>query len=171
MRRQEDLSAVSDAAVRAWEPLVRSLTRRYRSENWVGDLAQEIRLWIAHGIATWSPDRKATLVTWVNHNALWGRKRFLGRIYARQARMVELPLLDGVIGGTDFRPASEARVDLELLMAHLTPRQRQIVVLKELMGFTAAEVARAGAVVSEGAARSRRDHAMRSMRRAAAAWE
>lgn len=165
MRRTEDLSGVSDADLRAWEPLVRSLTWPFRRQNWAGDLEQEIRLAIARALASWNGNSGAARTTWVHWKARWARAEFLGTVHRCEERISELPLFEEVLGGLDFERQADARLEVARLMGTLTPKQRQAVVLTVLRGYSDAEVARMGLAPSEYAVRSRRFQAMQAMSR------
>jgi RNA polymerase sigma factor (sigma-70 family) len=145
MRQGLDGDAAAQAALlRALVPLLRTFYgRRMRNaEADVEDLVQETLIAVHERRASY--DRERPFTVWLYAVA---RYRLIDH-YRKRRTAVPLEDLEETLSVEGFEDATSARMDVDLLLSELSPKQEQAIRATHLEGFTSAEAAR-GAGIGE----------------------
>lgn len=127
------------ALLRALVPLLRGFYRRRvrGGDDDIEDLVQETLIAVHTRRATWDPDRPFT--AWLFAIA---RYKMIDQI-RRHARLAPIEDADSIAAADDFEAEAIARLDVDTLLGHVSPKQARMIRATRLDGLSVAEAAAA----------------------------
>ncbi len=127
------------ALLRALVPLLRGFYRRRvrGGDDDIEDLVQETLIAVHTRRATWDPNRPFT--AWLFAIA---RYKMIDRI-RRHARLAPIEDADAIATADDFEAEAIARLDVDTLLEHVSPKQARMIRATRLDGLSVAEAAAA----------------------------
>lgn len=135
-------AAAHAALLRLLVPVLRGFYRRRAngSEDDIEDLVQETLIAVHGRRATY--DRERAFTAWVFAIA---RYKMVDH-FRRVRRLQPIDGLEDVLLAEDFEPATQARLDIEELLAILPAKQARMIRATRLEGLSVAEAAEAGGI-------------------------
>jgi RNA polymerase sigma-70 factor (ECF subfamily) len=135
-------AAAHAALLRMLVPILRCFYRRRAngSEDDIEDLVQETLIAVHSRRATY--DRERAFTAWLFAIA---RYKMIDH-FRRVRRLQPIEGLEDVLLADDFEPATQARLDVEELLAILPPKQARMIRATRLDGLSVAEAAEASGI-------------------------